>query len=237
MKRIIYSLFTLSIMLTQVACTPNGETNSLLKESKAPFGAPEFGKIKVEDYKEAFDKGFAEKRADIKAVIENNEEPTFANTIDALELSGRSLDRVSAVFFNLNESENTPQMTEIEEYVIPKMTELSGYVYMNDTLFNRIRTLYNNKENLGLTEEQSIVLENYYNGFVRGGALLNETDKATLLDLDTRIGLAQVKFGANLLADNKAFKLVITDEADLAGLPQGVIDAAITPCGRPARCY
>ena len=128
-------------------------------------------------------------------------------------------------------------MTEIEEYVIPKMTELSGYVYMNDTLFNRIRTLYNNKENLGLTEEQSIVLENYYNGFVRGGALLNETDKATLLDLDTRIGLAQVKFGANLLADNKAFKLVITDEADLAGLPQGVIDAAITPCGRPARCY
>ena len=226
MKRIIYSLFTLSIMLTQVACTPNGETNSLLKESKAPFGAPEFGKIKVEDYKEAFDKGFAEKRADIKAVIENNEEPTFANTIDALELNGRSLDRVTAIFFNLNESENTPQMTEIEEYVIPKMTELSGYVYMNDTLFNRIRTLYNNKENLGLTEEQSIVLENYYNGFVRGGALLNETDKATLLDLDTRIGLAQVKFGANLLADNKAFKLVITDEADLAGLPQGVIDAA-----------
>ncbi len=231
MKRLIYSLFTLSIMLTHVACTPDGETNSLLKESKAPFGAPEFGNFRIEDYKDAFDKGFAEKRAEIKAIIENSEEPTFANTIDALEISGRSLDKVSAIFFNLNESENTPQMTEIEEYVIPKMTELSGYVYMNDTLFNRIRTLYNNKESLGLTEEQSIVLENYYNSFVRGGALLNETDKATLLDLDTRIGLAQVKFGANLLADNKAFKLVITDEKDLAGLPQGVIDAAKTEDG------
>ena len=226
MKRIIYSLFTLSIMLTHVACTRGGETNSLLKESKAPFSAPEFGNFRVEDYKEAFDKGFAEKRADIKAVIESDEEPTYANTIDALELSGRTLDRVGAIFFNLNESENTPQMTEIEEYVIPKMTELSGYVYMNDTLFNRIRTLYNNKENLNLTEEQDIVLENYYNSFVRGGALLNEADKAALLDLETKIGLAQVKFGANLLADNKAFKLVITDEKDLAGLPQGVIDAA-----------
>ena len=226
MRRVIYSLFTLSIMLTHIACTSNGETSSFLKESKAPFGAPEFDKFRIDDYKEAFDKGFAEKRADIKAVIENEEEPTFANTIDALELSGRTLDKVSAIFFNLNESENTPQMTEIEEYVIPKLTDLSGYVYMNDTLFNRIRTLYDNRENLGLTEEQAIVLENYYNSFVRGGALLNEADKATLLDLDTKIGLAQVKFGANLLADNKAFKLVITDEADLAGLPQSIIDAA-----------
>ena len=120
MKRLIYSLFTLTIMLTQVACTSNGETNSILKESKAPFGAPEFENFKIEDYKEAFDKGFAEKRADIKAVIDNTDAPTFENTIDALELSGRTLDKVSAIFFNLNESENTPEMTKIEEYVIPK---------------------------------------------------------------------------------------------------------------------
>jgi peptidyl-dipeptidase Dcp len=213
-------------MLTQIACTPSGETNSILKESKAPFGAPEFGNFRIEDYKEAFDKGFAEKRADIKAIIENSDAPTFANTIDALEMSGKTLDKVSSIFFNLNESENSPQMTEIEEYVVPKLTELSGYVYMNDTLFNRIRTLYNERESLGLTEEQNIVLENYYKSFVRGGALLNEADKATLLDLDTKIGLAQIKFSSNLLADNKAFKLVITDKADLAGLPQGVIDAA-----------
>ena len=221
-------------MLTQFACTSNKqeETNSILKESSAPFGAPEFDKFRIEDYKEAFDRGFAEKRAEVKAILENSEAPTFANTIDALELSGKTLDKVSAIFFNLNESENTPQMTEIEEYVVPKMTELSGYIFMNDTLFNRIRAIYDAKETLGLNEEQSIVLENYYQGFVRGGALLNAEEKAKLLDIDTKLGLAQVKFNSNLLADNKAFKLEITDKADLAGLPQGVIDAAASEDGK-----
>ena len=221
-------------MLTQFACTSQKkeESNSILKESNAPFGAPEFDKFKIEDYKEAFDRGFEEKRADIKAIIENSDAPTYANTIDALEMSGRTLDKVGAIFFNLNESENTPQMTEIEEYVVPKMTELSGYIFMNDTLFNRIRAIYDAKETLGLNEEQSIVLENYYQGFVRGGALLNAEDKAKLLDIDTRIGLAQIKFSTNLLADNKAFKLEITDKADLAGLPQSVIDAAASEDGK-----
>ena len=234
MKRIFYSIFTLSIMLTQFACTSQKkeESNSILKESNAPFGAPEFDKFKIEDYKEAFNRGFEEKRADIKAIIENSDAPTYANTIDALEMSGRTLDKVGAIFFNLNESENTPQMTEIEEYVVPKMTELSGYIFMNDTLFNRIRAIYDAKESLGLNEEQSIVLENYYQGFVRGGALLNAEDKAKLLDIDTRIGLAQIKFSTNLLADNKAFKLEITDKADLAGLPQSVIDAAASEDGK-----
>ena len=221
-------------MLTQFACTSQKkeESNSILKESNAPFGAPEFDKFKIEDYKEAFDRGFEEKRADIKAIIENSDAPTYANTIDALEMSGRTLDKVGAIFFNLNESENTPQMTEIEEYVVPKMTELSGYIFMNDTLFNRIRAIYDAKESLGLNEEQSIVLENYYQGFVRGGALLNAEVKAKLLDIDTRIGLAQIKFSTNLLADNKAFKLEITDKADLAGLPQSVIDAAASDDGK-----
>ena len=236
MRKIFYSLITLSFMIGIAACgsgngTTAGEGNTILAESKAPFGAPEFEKFRIEDYKEAFDIALAEKRADIKAITENGDEPTFANTIDALEMSGKTRDKVSSIFFNLNESENTPQMTEIEEYVVPKLTELSGYVYMNDTLFNRIRSIYDKKETLGLDEEQMIVLDNYYQAFVRGGALLNEEDKAALLDLDTRIGLAQIKFSSNLLADNKAFKLVITDKADLAGLPQSVIDAAASEDG------
>lgn len=232
MRKIFYSLFTLSIMFGMNAFSQNKESgNSILAESKAPFGAPEFDKFKIEDYKQAFDYGFAEKRADVKAIIENKEEPTYANTIDALEMSGKSLEKVSSIFFNLNESENTPQMTEIEEYVVPKMTELSGYIYMNDTLFNRIRTLYDKRESLNLTEEQMIVLDNYYQSFVRGGALLNEEDKAKLIDIDTKLGLAQIKFSSNLLADNKAFKLVITDKADLTGLPQNIIDAAAAEDG------
>lgn len=234
MRKIIYSLFALSIMLTQTACNSGGsdEKNSILKESNAPFGAPEFENFKVEDYKEAFDRGFAEKRADIKRIIENSEAPTYANTIDALEISGKTLEKVTSIFFTLNESDNTEEMTEIENYVVPKMTELNGYIFMNDTLFNRIRTLYDAKERLGLNEEQCIVLENYYNSFVRGGALLNGNDKAALLDIDTKLGLASIKFSSNLLADNKAFKLVITDEKELAGLPQNVIDAAASEDGK-----
>lgn len=234
MRKIIYSLFALSIMLTQTACNSGGsdEKNSILKESNAPFGAPEFENFKVEDYKEAFDRGFAEKRADIKRIIENSEAPTYANTIDALEISGKTLEKVTSIFFTLNESDNTEEMTEIENYVVPKMTELNGYIFMNDTLFNRIRTLYDTKESLGLNEEQCIVLENYYNSFVRGGALLNADDKATLLNIDTKLGLASIKFSSNLLADNKAFKLVITDEKELAGLPQNVIDAAASEDGK-----
>ena len=221
-------------MLT--ACKSNNpdkseSENSFLAVSNAPFGAPEFGKFKVEDYKAAFEQGFAEKRAEVKAIIENPDAPTFANTVEALEMSGSTLNRVSLIFFTLNESDNSDAMTEIENYVVPKMTELSGYIFMNDTLFNRIQTLYDARESLGLDEEQMIVLEEYYQSFVRGGAKLNAEDKATLLDIDTKLGLAQIKFSSNLLADNKAFTLVITDKEELNGLPQNVIDAAATDSG------
>ena len=213
-------------MLTTLSCTPKNEGNALLRDSKEPFGAPEFHLYSVADYKEGFDKGIAEKKADIKKVIEEQAAPTFENTIEALEKSGKLLDKVSNIFFTLNESDNSDEMTEVENYVIPLLTDLGGYVFMNDTLFARIRTLYDNKESLNLNEEQSIVLENYYNSFVRGGALLDEAGKAKLLELNTELGLAGIEFGKNLLNDNKAYKLVITDEKDLAGLPQSSIDAA-----------
>ena len=211
-------------MLTSTSCSDN--TSALLRDSKAPFGAPEFSLYTVEQFREGFEKGVAEKRADIKKIIDDKNEPTFANTIDALECSGKLLDKVSNIFFTLNESDNSDAMTEVENYAVPLLTELNGYICMNDTLFARIRKLYDTKESLSLTEEQALVLENYYNAFVRGGALLNEEDKAKLLQINTELGLAGIEFGKNLLADNKAFKLVITNKEDLAGLPQSSIDAA-----------
>ena len=212
-------------MLTAQSCTKT-EKNALLRESKEAFGAPEFHLYSVADYKEGFDKGIAEKRADIKKIIEEKAAPTFENTIEALEKSGKLLDKVSNIFFTLNESDNSDEMTEVENYVIPLLTDLSGYIFMNDTLFARIRTLHDTKESLGLNEEQTIVLNNYYNSFVRGGALLDEAGKAKLLEINTQLGLAGIEFGKNLLNDNKAYKLVITDEKDLSGLPQSSIDAA-----------
>ena len=226
MKKTILTSLTTIIMMTQVSCGGSEPGIAILNDSKAPFGAPEFHLYQTSDYLEAFKSGIAEKRADIKNIIENSEAATYENTIDALELSGRTLGKVSAIFFNLNESNNSEEMTAIENAVTPLLTELNGYIFMNDSLFNRIRTLYDNRASLNLTEEQSIVLENYYQDFVRGGALLNAEDKATLLDLNTKLSLASIEFGKNLLADGKDFKLVITDEADLSGLPQGVRDAA-----------
>ena len=117
-------------------------------------------------------------------------------------------------------------MTDIENAVSPLLTELSGYIFMNDSLFTRIRTLYDNRESLHLSEEQMIVLDNYYQQFVRGGALLNAEDKAKLLDINTKLSLASIEFSKNLLADSKLFKLVITDEKELSGLPESVRDAA-----------
>ena len=226
MKKIIYLLSFITVMSILTSCDTQSNGNALLRESQAPFGAPEFHLYSVADFKEGFDKGIAEKRADIKKIIENSEEPTFENTIEAMEKSGRLFDKVANIFFTLNESDNSDEMTEVENYVTPLLTDLAGYVYMNDTLFARIRTLYDNRASLALDEEQSIVLENYYNSFVRGGALLDEAGKAKLLEINTELGLAGIEFGKNLLNDNKAYKLVITDKKDLAGLPQSSIDAA-----------
>ena len=227
MKKTIITSLTTIVMMTQISC--GGGSNpqmAILGESKAPFGAPEFHLYQTADYLEAFKIGIEEKRADIKRIIENSEAPTYANTIDALELSGESLEKVSSIFFNLNESDNSPEMTEIENAVSPLLTELNGYIFMNDSLFTRIRTLYDQRESLHLSEEQMIVLDNYYQEFVRGGALLNSEEKAALLDINTKLSLASIEFSKNLLADSKLFKLVITDEKDLSGLPQGVRDAA-----------
>ena len=134
------------------------DINPLLRPSQAPFGAPEFHLYSVEQYKEAFDKGIAEKRADIDRIIDNTEPPTFANTIDALEISGRLLEKVSLIFSTLNESDGSDAMTEVENYALPLLTELNAYIYMNEKLFNRIRAIYDARESLLLDEEQSIVL-------------------------------------------------------------------------------
>ncbi len=213
-------------MITQISCGEGEQKPALLSDSKAPFGAPEFHLYNIDDYLDAFKTAIEEKRADVKNIINNSDAPTFANTIDALELSGKNLDKVSSIFFNLNESDNTPQMTEIENAVTPMLTELNGYIYMNDTLFDRIRTLYEKRESLHLDEEQNIVLEEYYKQFVRGGALLNTEDKAKLLELNTQLSLASIEYGNNLLNDSKLFKLIITNEEELSGLPQSIRDAA-----------
>ena len=207
------------------ACNGQHE-NPLLNNSTLPYGAPEFSKYESTHYEEAFMEAFKEQKAEIDAIVANTEEPTFDNTIGALERSGRLLSKVVGVFFNLNETDADDVMKETERKITPLMTEHNAYMTMNEALFARIKTIYDNKASLGLTREQEMVLDKYYRMFVRGGALLNAEQKEQFMEIEKKLSLAMIKFGDNALAETNAFELVITDEKDLSGLPQSAIDAA-----------
>ena len=200
--------------------------NPILADSSLPFGAPEFAKYQSADYEAAFMEGLAEQRAEIDAVANNTEAPTFDNTIAALERSGKKLAKVSGVFYNLNETDADDVMRETEKKLSPILTEHSAYMTMNEALFSRVKALYDTKASLGLTREQEMVLDKYYRMFVKGGALLDAEKKAQLMEIDKQLSLASIEFGENALAETNAFELVITDEKDLAGLPQSSINAA-----------
>ena len=200
--------------------------NPVLADSALPFGAPEFSKYQSTDYEAAFMEGLAEQRAEIDAIVANPDAPTFDNTIAALERSGKKLAKVSGVFYNLNETDADDVMRETEKKLSPILTEHSAYMTMNEALFSRVKALYDTKASLGLTREQEMVLDKYYRMFVKGGALLDAEKKSQLMEIDKQLSLASIEFGENALAETNAFELVITDEKDLAGLPQSSINAA-----------
>ena len=213
-------------MLALAACNGGQPENPLMADSALPYGAPEFSKYEPTDYEEAFLEGFNRQRAEIDAIVACTDAPTFDNTIGALERSGRLLGKVSGIFFNLSETDADSIMKEAEKRIMPLMTEHNAYMTMNETLFTRVKTIYDNKANLGLTREQEMVLDKYYRMFVRGGALLDADKKAQFMEIEKQLSLASIEFGDNSLAETNAFELVITDEKELAGLPQSSIDAA-----------
>lgn len=212
-------------IVTLAACTRQQE-NPLLADSALPYSAPEFSKYQSAYYEEAFNEGFKQQRAQIDAIAACTEEPTFDNTIGALERSGRLLSKVAGIFFNLNETDADSVMKEAEKKIMPLMTDHSAYMTMNEKLFARIKTVYGNKATLNLTREQEMVLDKYYRMFVRGGALLNAEQKAQFMEIEKQLSLASIEFGDNSLAETNAFELLVTDEKDLSGLPQSSIDAA-----------
>ena len=200
--------------------------NPLIVEPSGTFSAPEFCKIESTDYLPAFKEAFRQQKTEIDAIASNAEEPTYANTIDALEKSGRLLAYVNGIFMNVNETDADSVMKKTEEIITPMLTEQSAYITMNERLFQRVKSLYDQSSSLGLTREQEMVLEKYYKMFVKGGALLNAEQKAELVEIDKELSLATMQFGNNSLAETNAYTLNITTEADLAGLPESVIAAA-----------
>ena len=196
--------------------------NPLLTESAAPFGAPEFDKIEDAHYLPAFEAAIAEAKAEIDAIVANPDEPTFENTIEAMEYAGETLDRVAGIFYNLMEANTNDAMQATAEQISPMLTEYSMYVSLNNDLFQRVKAVYEKKDELGLEKDQLKILEENYKDFVRGGANLSDEDKALYSKWSEELSLVTLQFSKNVLAATNAYTLHVTDEADLAGLPEFV---------------
>ena len=211
------------VAAANVSCNMSMKSeNPLLTESTAPFGAPQFDQIKDEHYLPAFEQAIAEAKAEIDAIVANKAEPTFENTIEAMEYAGQTLNKVAGIFYNLMEANTSETLQEIAEKVSPMLTEYSMYVSLNNDLFQRVKAVYEQKDQLGLEQDQMTLLEDNYKSFVRGGANLSDEDKALYSKWSEELSLTTLQFSKNVLAATNAYTLHITDSTDLAGLPDYV---------------
>ncbi len=191
-----------------------------------PYNTAPFSKIENAHFLPAISKLIEETKVEIDTITSNNEAPTFKNTIEALENTGEQLDRATSIFFNLNSAETNDEIQKIAQEVSPMLTEFSNDMLLNEALFKRIKTVYNQKNSLSLSEEQRMLLDKKYKAFSRNGANLSEEKKTELRKIDTDLSKLSLTFGENVLAETNKFELHITDEKDLSGLPEGVIEAA-----------
>ncbi len=216
-------------MFFMQSCTPKTEQtmeNPLLSEWNDRFGVPPFDRIKAEHFAPALEQAMSVHNAEIDAIVTNNDEPTFENTVLAYDNSGKLLERVELCFSLLCAAETNAEMQAIEQDMSPKLTAHSGAIMMNDALFERVKSVYERRGALGLDSLQLRLTEKLYRRFVRGGALLSVEDKEQLRKVDEELSAARVKYAANLLAANSGFELVISNQDDLDGLPSSIRDAA-----------
>lgn len=191
-----------------------------------PFDIAPFSQIKTSDYEPAFDAAIAEAKKEIQQIIDNPEKPTFENTIEAMAFSGMQLDRISNIFFNLNSAETNEELQKIAQVIAPKLSAFGNDITLNPDLFVRVKQVHDTVDTSSLTTEQQTLLAKSYKGFVRNGALLNDADKEKLREIDTQLSILSLQFNENVLAETNAYRLHITNEDDLAGLPEGAIEAA-----------
>ena len=203
----------------------DNKMNPLLTDSTLPYGAPQFDKIKTEHYLPAFEQAITEAKAEIDAIVNNPDAPTFENTIAALDEAGGRLNDAAGIFYNLMEADTNDQMQDIAEKVSPMMTEYSMYVSLNEPLFARVKAVHESAE--GLEPDQARLLEKTWKSFVRSGANLGAEDKEIYSKLSEQLSLLTLQYGKNVLAATNAFTLNLTDEADLEGLPDFVREAAV----------
>jgi len=196
--------------------------NPLLQE----FNTAPFSKITNVDYKPAIEKGIEIAKAEINELVINSDKPTFENTTVALDFTGEKLNRITSIFFNLNSAETNDEIQKIAQEISPLLSEFGNDITLNEALFKRVKTVFDSKETLDLTPEQEMLLEKQYKSFSRNGANLKEEDKNKLREIDAKLSKLSLKFGENVLAETNAFEMHLTNEEDVAGLPESVKEAA-----------
>ena len=206
--------------------TPGPAGNPFFKAYDTPSEVPPFHKIQQEHFKPAFEEALKQHRREVDSIATIAEAPAFENTILALERAGSLLRRVSAVFSNLNSSTTNDTLKALDTELAPKLSVHRDHISLNGQLFARVRAVWDKRDQLGLNSEQQMLLERTYKNFVRNGANLNDADKDTLRDINTRLASLTTRFGQNVLAETNAFELVVEDENELAGLPDGMKAAA-----------
>lgn len=222
----LFSTFFLTIFFLTNMLAQTISNNPFFEEWNTPFQTPPFSKIKNEHFLPALEEGIKQQRAELEQIINNSEPPTFQNTIAALEKSGKLLTKVTRVFFNLTGANTNDELQKVAEKITPELTKLNNDIYLNEKLYQRIKTIYDEKDKLNLFKEELRLLDNYYSDFTRAGIGLTEEKKARLREINQQLSSLQLKFGDNLRKETNALGLVIDKEEDLIGLPEAVIKAA-----------
>lgn len=227
MKNLIFAA-AMSCMVCACGQQAADTSNPFLSEFETPYGTPDFDRIKVEHYEPAFLKGIKQQNEEIKAIVENPEEPSFENTIVALDNSGEILARVSGVFFALTEADTNDEMMALEAKIAPMLSEHSDNIFLNQELYKRVAAVHAQEEagKIQLTTEQHYLLDKYYKEFIRSGAGLDAQKQERLREINKQLSTLTIEFGNHVLADNNDYLLVVDKKEDLAGLPDAVIAGA-----------
>ena len=200
--------------------------NPLLQPYDTPYGVPPFDKIKNEHFKPALEESMAIHKREIDAIASNTEEPTFENTIEALDKAGEVFARVSNTFYNLSAAHTNDVIKAVEQEMAPVIAQHYDYIRLNETLFDRVKNVYDKKNTLNLNEEQTKLLEDTYKAFIRNGALLKGKDRETISRINEELSSLTVTFGQNVMNEVNSFEMWVDKEEDLSGLPEGVKAAA-----------
>jgi len=232
LSKIIWIVFCATALLflfaTMPGCSsseekPQETENPFFTDHGTPFETPAFDRIKVDHYVPAVEKAIKLDQAEVDAIIQNTEAPTFINTMQALDRTGESLERVASVFYSLMSADTSPELQAAAKEIAPKLSAHSDNISLNEKLFARVKALHDQGDELGLDAEQAYMLEHTHKDFVRSGALLNDEQKTRMREINQRLSLLGLQFNENLLKETNSSHIVIEDEADLAGLPESVV--------------